>query len=88
MPKRAYHFLKADMTAASGHEKPWKIGEKRTVEDVKSIKLCKYGYHSSPTLYDALSYAIGSMACLVEVSESLGSDTEPAPKNVPVLLKL
>ena len=79
---RAFHFLNADMTANSGNEKAWEIGETRTIEDVSRIQLCTYGYHSSPTLWDALQYANGPMACLVEVGESLGHDDAPAPKNV------
>ena len=79
---RAYHFLLDDMCAHSGDEKPWEIGETRTIADVSRIKLCQYGYHSSPTLWDALQYANGPMACLVDVGESFGSDTDPAPKNV------
>ena len=79
---RAYHFLLNDMRAHSGDEKPWEIGETRTIADVSRIKLCEYGYHSSPTLWDALQYANGPMACLVDVGESFGSDTDPAPKNV------
>ncbi len=71
---KAYHFLQADMTAGSGDEKPWEIGEKRTIEDVKSIKICEYGYHSSPTLWDCLSYASGPMACLVEISKPIDTD--------------
>ena len=79
---RAFHFLNADMTANSGNEKAWEIGETRTIEDESRINLCEFGYHSSPTLWDALQYANGPVACLVKVSKSLGSDDEPAPKNV------
>jgi immunity protein 5 of polymorphic toxin system len=68
----AYHFLRADFTAGSGNEKPWEIGEERTVEG--PIELCTSGYHSSPTLWDALSYAPGLLACLVEISEPIAKD--------------
>jgi len=71
---KAYHFLQADMTAGSGDEKPWEIGEERTIKDKKSIKLCEYGYHSSPTLWDCLNYASGPIACLVEISKPIGTD--------------
>jgi len=64
---RAYHFLKADMTAGSGDEPAWKVGETRTVEG--KLELCKRGYHSSRSWFDALPYAPGAMACIVEVSE-------------------
>jgi len=63
---KAYHFLQADMRAGSGHEPPWKIGEKREIEG--EIALCERGYHSSRTWYDALQYAPGPVACIVEVS--------------------
>ena len=76
----AYHFLKDNMKASNGSEGPWTIGETRAIKDVERIELCKYGYHSSPTLYDALNYAPGPIACLVEVSESLGFDSDPTPK--------
>ena len=78
----AYHFLNADMTASSGNEPRWEIGETRTIAATKRIKLCAYGYHSSPTLWDALQYANGPVACLVKVGKSYASNKSPAPKNV------
>ena len=69
---KAYHFLKADMTAGMGNEPAWKVGEERTVTRV--IKLCERGYHHSPSWYDALGYAPGPMACIVEVSDPVESD--------------
>ena len=63
---KAYHFLKSDMTAGSGDEPPWKVGEERTYEG--ELELCQSGYHSSPTWYDCLAYAPGPMACIVEIS--------------------
>ena len=80
----AYHFLKDDMTAGSGNEKPWKIGEERTIKD--KIKLCKSGYHSSPSWYDALQYAPGSMACIVEISEPIEKDTTKSASNTRKLI--
>src|SRR5208282_2154925 len=71
---RAYHFLRDDMTAGSGNEKPWEIGETRTIADPSKIALCEYGYHSSPSLWDALQYASGPIACLVEISQPLFTD--------------
>ena len=70
----AYHFLKADMHAGEGRERAWKVGESRTIKNIQRIAICKYGYHASPTLWNALPYAPGPMACLVEVDESLASD--------------
>jgi len=64
---RAYHFLRDDMTAGSGNEPAWAVGETRTIEG--ELELCKRGYHSSPSWFDALQYAPGAMACIVEVSE-------------------
>lgn len=64
---RAYHFLRADMTAAAGNEPPWTVGETRTIEG--DIAIGKRGYHSSPSWLGALTYAQGSVACMVDVSE-------------------
>jgi len=61
-----YHFLKADMRTGEGHEPPWEIGEARTIEPSR-IMLCVEGYHFCRTLWDALQYAPGPMACKVEV---------------------
>ena len=63
---KAYHWLKNDMTSGSGDEKPWTIGETRTIEG--DIELCRKGYHSSKSFYDALQYTPGAMACIVEIS--------------------
>ena len=71
---KAYHFLREDMTAGSGNEPPWAIGEERTIEG--GIELCVRGYHSSPTWYDALSYTPGNMACMVEVSKPIKQDRD------------
>ena len=68
----ARHFLRDDMTAASGNEPAWTVGEERTYKGM--IKLCETGYHSSPSWYDALGYANGSMACIVDVSKPVQSD--------------
>jgi hypothetical protein len=68
----AYHFLRDDMTAGSGEEPAWSEGETRTIEG--EISLCEYGYHSAPSPWDALGYALGSVLCLVEISEPEGRD--------------
>ena len=70
---KAYHFLKDDMHGGYGKEKKWEIGEEREIKQGK-IKLCKRGYHSAPGWYDALGYAQGGMACIVEVSEPVEKD--------------
>jgi hypothetical protein len=71
---KAYHFLKEDMKAGSGSERPWKIGEERTVKNPKRIALCEYGYHSAPSWRAALRYAPGPVACIVEVSIPIRRD--------------
>ncbi len=69
---KAYHFLKDDMTAGSGNEPAWTIGEERTFEG--NITICESGYHSSPSWYDCLNFAPGNMACIVEISKPIESD--------------
>ena len=73
---KAFHFLKEDFTSRSGDEAPWSVGETRTIADPSKIVLCEYGYHSSPSLWDALNYAPGPMACLVEISKPLFTDDD------------
>ena len=63
---RAYHFLRADMTAGRGSEEPWALGEKRALKG-GVLRLCERGYHSSPTPWAALKYAPGPVLCLVEI---------------------
>jgi len=70
---KAYHFLKDDMCGGYGSEPAWRVGEEREIKDGK-IRLCERGYHSSPSWYDALGYARGSMACIVEISEPIERD--------------
>jgi len=62
---KAYHFLKDNMKSGEGQEKAWTIGEERTIKG--EVELCVRGYHSSPSWYDALNYAPGPIACLVEI---------------------
>ena len=69
---RASHFLRDDMTAGRGNEPPWRIGEERRIKG--KIKLYERGYHSSPTWKDALVYAPGNMACIVDVSNPVDKD--------------
>ena len=70
----AYHFLKADMTAESGQEEPWVIGEKRSIKG--EIALCERGYHSAPTPWEALTYAPGPMLCEVQVARPVAKDRD------------
>ena len=64
---KAYKFLRDNMKSGSGEEPAWKEGEKRTIKG--KLKICSRGYHSSPSWHDALGYAQGSIACMVEVSK-------------------
>src|SRR5690606_18182369 len=61
-----YHFLKADMTAGSGREPAWTIGETRRLTG--PLEICARGYHASPTPWDALQYAPGPVLCVVELT--------------------
>ena len=64
---KAYWFCKEDMTAAQGNEPPWTVGETRTLQG--ELVMCKHGYHSSPTITDALTYITGPVINLVEIGE-------------------
>lgn len=70
---KAYHFLKDNMCGGYGNEPAWKIGEERDIGD-DDLRLCARGYHSGPSWYDALIYAQGNMACIVEVSKPIAKD--------------
>ena len=74
----AYHFLSEDMTTNFGNEPPWTVGESRSVAG--EIIPCKSGYHGSPTLWDALTYAPGPVACLVELSGDVQPHGDPVDK--------
>jgi len=71
---KAYHFLQEGMMTAFGDEPPWSKGEPRTWEG--KVVLCVAGYHSSPTWLDALEYAPGPMACIVDVSKPVEKDDD------------
>ena len=64
---KAYKFLKDDMKSGSGNEPAWVVGETRTIEG--GLSICQKGYHSSKCWYDALNYAQGNVAAIVEVSK-------------------
>jgi len=70
---RAYKFLRDDMRSGHGNEEPWAIGERREVAG--DLKLCANGYHWSKDWYDALDYAQGNVAAIVEVP-SRGNKTD------------
>lgn len=71
---KAYHFLQADWRSRKGGEPPWREGEERTYKG--AIRLGYSGYHSSPSWLDALRYASGPVACVVEISEPVGRDDD------------
>jgi len=71
---KAYHFLRKDMRSGKGDEPPWRKGETRTWEG--ECVLCESGYYSSPTWLDALKYALGPIACIVDVSEPIKKDDD------------
>ena len=71
---KAYHFLKDDMCGGHGNEPAWKIGEERSVKG--ELEMCAHGYHASPSWYDALGYARGNIACIVELSGEIKKDTD------------
>lgn len=70
---KAYHFLMANMKAGSGRGKAWTEGEERSVGG--KIVLCERGYHWARSWYDALHYAPGPVACIVEVDKSNCDDS-------------
>jgi hypothetical protein len=80
---RAYHFLSDDMRAEediiAGQDEPWHRGELRTfvpmkLDDGDGGLISVSGYHSSPTLWDAMMQADGSIACAVEISDPISTD--------------
>ncbi len=84
---RAYHFISDDMRSdedlIAGRDDPWRIGEMRTYIPVTLDTgdgefITQSGYHSSPTLWDAMMRADGPIACAVEISDpvSTGGDFE------------
>ena len=50
-------------------DEKWRIGQRRTLKG--EIIPCQYGYHASPSLWDALRYAPGALACKVELSGTI-----------------
>ena len=77
---RAYHFLKSDMRSGEGDEPPWEVGQTRSLPKRRTIVPCEYGYHASPSLWDALQYAPGPIACLVELDGDVTEHGSPVDK--------
>ncbi|MGD0291460.1 MAG: putative immunity protein [Candidatus Binataceae bacterium] len=84
---RAYHFISDDMRSdediVAGRDQPWRLGETRiyvpvTLDAGDGEFITEAGYHSSPSLSDALMRADGPIACAVEISDpiSVGGDVE------------
>lgn len=69
----AYWFARADEQGrAFSPNKPyerWTVGQTRTLDG--EILPCKYGFHGSPTLWQALRYAPGPLACKVELGGTI-----------------
>ena len=63
--KLAYWFTREDMTSPNAPKMVWKVGQKRTMRG--EIVPCERGFHASPSLWQALPYAPGPVACLVEL---------------------
>ena len=77
---KAWHFLREDMTAGNGNEPAWTVGETRSLPDDREIIPCEYGYHASPTAWDALEYTPGPVLCLVEIDGDLHEHGSPVNK--------
>ena len=66
---KAYWFCRTNMTSPNAPRAVWTVGQQRTLRG-KTIVPCSYGYHASPTLWLALTYAPGPVACLVELDDA------------------
>lgn len=81
-PITAYWFGKADKNglvfSPNAPRMKWKEGQKRTLKG--EIVPCQRGYHASPTLWQALPYAPGPVACLVELSGTIVPHGTPLDK--------
>ena len=65
----AYWFCQKKMTSPNAPKMVWKVGQTRTMKG--KIVPCERGFHASPTLWDALTYAPGPIACLVELGGTI-----------------
>jgi len=67
---RAYFFLRRNMKRGGNLATPWRKGETRVWKAESDYeRLYQRGYYSSPTWFDALIYASGPIACIVNVSK-------------------
>ena len=77
-PLIAYWFAMADKQGrAYSPNKPdekWEVGKKRTLRG--QVVPCRYGFHGSPTLWQALEYAPGPLACKVELGGTIVRDSD------------
>ena len=83
--QRAYHFpfedLRSDEDVIAGNSVPWRAGEIRTYAPITidagdGETISQIGYRSSPTLWDAFLQADGPIACLVEVSDPISTESD------------
>lgn len=74
---KAYHTIQHNFRSFMGHEKPWTVGESRSVEG--KVVLCENGYHYSPSPYEAITCAWFASTrfdinyaqiCIVDVDEN------------------
>jgi hypothetical protein len=84
---KAYHFIGTDMRSdediVGGRDEPWRLGDMRTYVPVRLDAgdgefVTETGYHSSPTLWDAMMQADGPIACAVEISQPISTGGDPA----------
>jgi len=68
------------MTSPNAPEEAWTVGQKRTLTG-GTIEPCVRGYHASPTLWAALTYAPGPIACFVELSGKTVPHGDPIDKH-------
>ena len=71
---KAWHFLPKDRHIRWGTKEEVKVGQ--TLKVNGPVKLCTWGLHASIKPINALSYAPGPIACLVELSGEIKEDTD------------
>ena len=71
---KAWHFLRSDLTLGYDDGRKVAVGTKLTVDG--SPILCEHGLHASIKAIDALGFAPGPVACLVEVGGEILEDDD------------
>ncbi len=87
--------MRSDEDMVAGRDEPWRLGETRTYIPVRLDAgdgnfVTETGYHSSPSLWDAMMLADGPIGCAVEISDpiSTGGDLEQGSFQISVSRKL